>query len=132
MVADPDPDERDLGSADHTHVTGRGFALLGRGIREQRFLFSLSVIGSILYGAMTVADAWVLGWATDHVIRPSFERGEMAFGMGNEVGCMRLGVVLELARVEHVLEEAPGDCLVLGLDVFGHAGSEPGERHDEQ
>ena len=52
-AAAPDPDERDLGSADHTHVTGRGFALLGRGIREQRFLFSLSVIGSILYGAMT-------------------------------------------------------------------------------
>lgn len=79
-AAGPDPDERDLGSADHTHVTGRGFALLGRGIREQRFLFSLSVIGSILYGAMTVADAWVLGWATDHVIRPSFERGEIAKG----------------------------------------------------
>lgn len=79
-AAEPDPDERDLGSADHTHVTGRGFALLGRGIREQRFLFTLSVIGSILYGAMTVADAWVLGWATDHVIRPSFERGEIAKG----------------------------------------------------
>ncbi len=79
-AAGPDPDERDLGTADHTHVTGRGFALLGRGIREQRFLFSLSVIGSILYGAMTVADAWVLGWATDHVIRPSFERGEIAKG----------------------------------------------------
>lgn len=78
--AAPDPDERDLGSADHTHVTGRGFALLGRGIREQRFLFSLSVIGSILYGAMTVADAWVLGWATDHVIRPSFAQGEIAKG----------------------------------------------------
>lgn len=79
-AAVPDPDERDLGSADHTHVTGRGFALLGRGIREQRFLFSLSVIGSILYGAMTVADAWVLGWATDHVIRPSFAQGEIAKG----------------------------------------------------
>ncbi|MEV7396133.1 ABC transporter ATP-binding protein [Aeromicrobium sp. NPDC092404] len=79
-AAEPGPDDRDLGSADHTHVTGRGFALLGRGIREQRLLFSLSVIGSISYGAMTVADAWVLGWATDHVIRPSFERGEVAKG----------------------------------------------------
>jgi ATP-binding cassette subfamily B protein len=74
------PDERDLGTADHSRVTGRGLALLGRGIREQRFLFSLSVIGSVLYGAMTVADAWVLGWATDHVIRPSFERGEIVKG----------------------------------------------------
>ncbi len=40
----------------------------------------MSVIGSVLFGAMTVADAWVLGWATDHVIRPSFERGEIAEG----------------------------------------------------
>ncbi|WP_082582007.1 ABC transporter ATP-binding protein [Aeromicrobium sp. Root236] len=79
-AAQPEPDERDLGTTDHTHVTGRGFALLGQGIREQRFLFTLSVIGSILYGAMTVADAWVLGWATDHVIRPSFARGEIAKG----------------------------------------------------
>ncbi|MEJ7633422.1 ABC transporter ATP-binding protein [Aeromicrobium sp.] len=76
----PTTDDRDLGQTDHTHVTGRGFALLGRGIREQRFLFSLSVIGSVLYGAMTVADAWVLGWATDHVIRPSFARGEIVKG----------------------------------------------------
>jgi len=70
----------DLGSTSSDRVTGRGVALLGRGIREQRFLFSLSVIGSVLFGAMTVADAWVLGWATNHVIRPSFADGEMAKG----------------------------------------------------
>ncbi|MBC7592353.1 MAG: ABC transporter ATP-binding protein [Kineosporiaceae bacterium] len=55
-------------------------ALLGRGIREQKKLFTLSVIGSVLFGAMTVADAWVLGWATDHVIRPSFARGDITEG----------------------------------------------------
>jgi len=55
-------------------------ALLGRGIREQKKLFTLSVIGSVLFGAMTVADAWVLGWATDHVIRPSFARGDVTQG----------------------------------------------------
>ena len=36
-------------------------------------LFTVSVLGSLVYGAMTVADAWVLGWATDDVIRPSFD-----------------------------------------------------------
>ena len=60
--------------------TANGMALLGRGIREQKKLFTLSVIGSVLFGAMTVADAWVLGWATDHVIRPSFARGDITEG----------------------------------------------------
>ena len=60
--------------------TANGMALLGRGIREQKGLFTLSVIGSVLFGAMTVADAWVLGWATDHVIRPSFARGDITKG----------------------------------------------------
>lgn len=71
---------RDLGTARSDRVTRRGFALLGRGIGEQKLLFTLSVIGSVLFGAMTVADAWVLGWVTEHVIRPSFARGEMTRG----------------------------------------------------
>jgi hypothetical protein len=43
-------------------------------MREQWRLFS-SRLGSLVYGALTVADAWVLGWATDEVIVPSFEQG---------------------------------------------------------
>ena len=61
-------------------VMRRGFQLLGRGIARQRLLFAVSTVCSILFGAMTVADAWVLGWATDHLVRPSFERGEVATG----------------------------------------------------
>lgn len=79
-----DPDETtgsaDLGNARTDQITRRGFSLLGRGIKEQRFLFWVSVIGSILFGFMTVADARVLGWATDHVIRPSFEAGDVTEG----------------------------------------------------
>ena len=70
----------DLGDARTDHITGRGFSLLGRGIKEQRLLFWVSVVGSVLFGFMTVADARVLGWATDHVIRPSFERGDVTEG----------------------------------------------------
>lgn len=43
-------------------------------------MFALAVGFSVLFGAMTVADAWVLGWATDHVIRPSFARGDVTTG----------------------------------------------------
>jgi ABC-type multidrug transport system fused ATPase/permease subunit len=53
----------------------RGFAVLAVAIREQRLIFALSTLGSLLFGALTVADAWVLGWATNKVIIPSFETG---------------------------------------------------------
>ncbi|MGB9012671.1 MAG: ABC transporter ATP-binding protein, partial [Aeromicrobium sp.] len=69
-----------LGNRDSSRMTRRGMRLLGHGIRQQKFLFTVSALGSMLYGAMTVADAWVLGWATDHVIRPSFENGEVVRG----------------------------------------------------
>ncbi|MDX6276838.1 MAG: ATP-binding cassette, subfamily bacterial, partial [Nocardioidaceae bacterium] len=72
--------DSDLGSDRSDQITRRGFALLGRGIREQQLLFWVSVIGSVLFGFMTVADARVLNWATEHVIRPSFERGDVTEG----------------------------------------------------
>ncbi len=75
-------------------VMRRGLRILGMGIGEQKKLFTLSVVGSIVYGAMTVADAWVLGWATDNVIRPSFERGEILKGATATVVAMFLGVAV--------------------------------------
>lgn len=81
-------------------VMRKGMRVLAMGIREQRRLFSYSVLGSILYGATTVADAWVLGWATDNVIRPSFERGEVLKGAAFTAIAMFLGVaVLRAAGV---------------------------------
>ena len=74
------PDASQLGNRDSSQMTRRGMRLLGHGIRQQKFLFTISAVGSMLYGAMTVADAWVLGWATDNVIRPSFENGEVVRG----------------------------------------------------
>lgn len=68
------------GADSRANITRRGFEVLGIGMRRQKRLFTVAVVGSIVYGAMTVADAWVLGWATDNVIRPSFERGEVATG----------------------------------------------------
>jgi len=50
-----------------------GFHVLGVAIRREKLVFTLSTLGSLLFGALTVADAWVLGWATDHVVLPAFE-----------------------------------------------------------
>ncbi len=53
-----------------------GFAVLGVAIRREPAIFVLSTVGSLLFGALTVADAWVLGWATDHVVLPAFADGD--------------------------------------------------------
>ena len=52
-----------------------GFAVLGVAIRREPWVFTLSTLGSLLFGALTVADAWVLGWATDEVVLPAFDTG---------------------------------------------------------
>lgn len=69
-----------LGGAGPEHLTRRGFAVMGRGIARQKTMFTWAALASLLFGVMTVADAWVLGWATDHVITPSFRDGELHRG----------------------------------------------------
>ncbi|WP_340538724.1 ABC transporter ATP-binding protein [Nocardioides sp. GXZ039] len=58
-------------------ATRAGFAVLGVAIRREPWIFALSTLGSVLFGALTVADAWVLGWSTDHVVLPAFRDGEI-------------------------------------------------------
>ena len=58
-------------------TTREGFAVLGHAIRREPGIFVLSTIGSVLFAMLTVADAWVLGWSTDHVLIPAFEQGEI-------------------------------------------------------
>jgi hypothetical protein len=60
------------------------------------------------------------------------ERGEVAFGVGDEVGGMRLGVILQLAFIEHVLEEAARDGFVMGLDVLGRGRRTADDGQGEQ
>ncbi len=57
-----------------------GFHVLGVAIRHEPWVFTLSTIGSVLFGALTVADAWVLGWATDNVLLPAFDTGATTTG----------------------------------------------------
>jgi ATP-binding cassette, subfamily B, bacterial len=57
-----------------------GFAVIGVAIRREPVVFTLSTLGSVLFGALTVADAWVLGWSTDHVVLPAFQSGATTKG----------------------------------------------------
>ncbi|MEU4601545.1 ABC transporter ATP-binding protein [Kribbella sp. NPDC023972] len=75
-------------------MTRRGFAVLKVAIWEEPWIFTLSVLASMLYGAMTVADGWALGWATDHVIRPALERGDTTFGAIAALVGLFLGIAI--------------------------------------
>ncbi len=63
-----------------TAVMRRGLGVLGVAIRAEKAIFSAAVLSSALYGVMTVAAAWALGWATDHVVLPAFRDGRITTG----------------------------------------------------
>ena len=61
-------------------VVRRGMRHIGRAIREQKGMFALAVVGSSIYGGMTVASAYVIGEITDRVLLPSFDTGATTAG----------------------------------------------------
>lgn len=54
-----------------------GFRVLWVGIRREPRVFIVATLGAVLFGVLTVADAWVLGWSTQHVLIPAFDEGEV-------------------------------------------------------
>ncbi len=80
--------------ADGRGSTRAGFGVLAVAIRREPWIFTVSTLGSLLFGALTVADAWVLGWATDHVVLPAFRDGEIRPGLLWAVLALFLGVAL--------------------------------------
>ncbi|CAA9351241.1 MAG: Heterodimeric efflux ABC transporter, permease/ATP-binding subunit 1 [uncultured Nocardioidaceae bacterium] len=66
--------------------------ILLTGIREQWRLFAVAVFASLVYGALTVADAWVLGWVTDNVIAPAMRDGRLTTAAVVSTVALFLGV----------------------------------------
>ena len=56
-------------------VVRRGLRHIALAVREQPGMFTLAVLGSSLYGVMTVASAYVIGEITDRVVLPAFDEG---------------------------------------------------------
>lgn len=71
-----------------------GLAVLGVAIRREPWIFTLSTLGSLLFGALTVADAWVLGWSTDHVLLPAFNSGTTTSGLLLAIVALFVGVAI--------------------------------------
>jgi ABC-type multidrug transport system fused ATPase/permease subunit len=88
-------DRQTSGAVDSGRTTLRdGFGVLAVAIRREPWIFTVSTLGSLLFGALTVADAWVLGWATDHVVLPAFESGATTAGALVAVIALFLGVAI--------------------------------------
>lgn len=68
--------------------------MLGVAVRREPVVFALSTVGSVLFAVLTVADAWVLGWATDHVVLPAFAAGEVPASMLVAVVALFVGVAI--------------------------------------
>ncbi|NUS52340.1 MAG: ABC transporter ATP-binding protein [Nocardioidaceae bacterium] len=81
-------------SSAHRGTLRDGFRVLGVAIRREPGIFTLSTLGSLLFGALTVADAWVLGWSTDHVVLPAFDTGDVWPGGLLVIVALFVGVAL--------------------------------------
>ena len=71
-----------------------GFRVLGVAIRREPRMFAISTFGSLIFGALTVADAWVLGWSADNVVLPAFETGVTTTGGLVTVVALFVGVAI--------------------------------------
>jgi ATP-binding cassette subfamily B protein len=74
--------------------------IVRHGVREQRGMFLLAVLGSTLYGTMTAASAWVIGRVTDRYVAPAVTAGSVdAATLVRAGGSVALVVVLTTAGV---------------------------------
>jgi ATP-binding cassette subfamily B protein len=60
---------------------GRGLRVLGHAIREQPRIFAVAVAGSVLFGGLTIASAYVFGAVIGEIAIPSLERGRVDAGL---------------------------------------------------
>ncbi len=64
-------------TADPPRVIRRGLGILWIAVKEEPKIFALSAVGSAVFGAMTIAQAYVFGHITSTVIAPSIEKGDV-------------------------------------------------------
>ena len=72
----------------------RGLRVVGQGIREQPRWFALAVLGSAIYGAMTVATATVIGKVVREIVSPAIAERQVAADQLWRAGLMLSAVVL--------------------------------------
>lgn len=76
------------------HVLREGLRVLWVAVRAEPRVFTVSVIASAVYAAMTVGTAQVLGWATQTVVLPAFREGRTTAGALSGAAAAIVGVAL--------------------------------------
>lgn len=76
------------------HVLREGMRVLRVAVRAEPRVFTVSVIASAVYAAMTVGTAQVLGWATQTVVLPAFREGRTTAGALSGAAAAIVGVAL--------------------------------------
>jgi ATP-binding cassette subfamily B protein len=56
----------------------RGLRVVSKGVRQEPWIFSVSVIGSACYGVGTAGGGWLLGRLTDRTLAPAFAAGRIS------------------------------------------------------
>ncbi|QGN47744.1 ABC transporter ATP-binding protein [Micromonospora sp. WMMD558] len=69
-----------MASGTSRDVLWRGLAVLGRAIREQPRIFAVAVTGSVLFGLMIIASAYVVGAVVGDVVVPAIADGSVEVG----------------------------------------------------
>lgn len=59
-------------------LLGRGRDLIARQLRRAPREFSVGMVGTTLYAAMTILSSYVIGWVTDRILLPAVDAGEVA------------------------------------------------------
>lgn len=83
-------------------IVARGLAVVAMGVRLRPRPFAVAVCGAVLYGAMTVLSAVVLGAVTDRVVLPAFDAGRASTG-AVVAGCAAILAVAVLKAAGIVL-----------------------------
>lgn len=58
-------------------LLGRGTDLIKRQLRRAPKEFSVGMVGTTIYAAMTILSSFVIGWVTDEVLLPAVDEGEV-------------------------------------------------------
>lgn len=70
----------------------RSVALIGRGLRAEPRSFALAIVGSALWGGLTVLSGWLLGRASDRVVVPALSGAAISSGAVWGTGLVLLAV----------------------------------------
>jgi ATP-binding cassette, subfamily B, bacterial len=65
-------DRREITGRD---VIGRGLRVLWTGVKEEPRIFTVATVGSVLFGFLTIATAYVMGGIVGDVVEPAFTSG---------------------------------------------------------